>query len=144
MEMAEGAGGRPLGFRDQVEFHQIRRRPRRENCRPRRTNVRPHSSRPSWNWKTYWQVGSVKTEQPWCNIYQIAKMTESEKSLSESDSWCSGIWQMGSRSRMTPPVTVQWNSFRRPVVTHREEISYKQRKVWNSDNFCKCFCFTLS
>ena len=53
------------------------------------------------------------------------------------------IWEMGSRSRMTPQW--KWSEIHSDtqVVTLREEISYKRRKVWNSDNFYRRFVFTL-
>ena len=57
VEMAEGTGERPLGLRDQVEFHQVCRRPGRESRRPDWTHVRPNPSRPNWSWETYREAG---------------------------------------------------------------------------------------
>ena len=100
--MAEGAGGRTFGFRDQVEFHQICRRPGWENRRPCRTNVGPHTSRPDWNWKTYREAGSV-------NNHDGMIFTRSPKwqSLNNHDQWIGllmprQIWQVSSRSKWPP------------------------------------------
>ena len=72
--------------------------------------------------------GSRVSEQPWWyDIYQIAKMTESEQSRSVNRTFDA---QADLASEFQVKMTPQCSKI------HSEEASYRRRKVWNSDNFC--------